>query len=152
MKSYLLIAKKEFLSKIAIILVSAISFGFLLKTLKSEDLLASPVITSFAPTSAERMPATVIITGSNFSNLIDENEVMFNGVPAKIVSATSSQLITVIPKSATSGKITLTVSGITITSASDFIVKKRKADIPYTWTNTSFRINSKSRLWVKEAS
>jgi len=56
---------------------------------------------------------TIVIKGKNFSTVAANNTVAFNGVTATIVSATATELTVVIPASATSGPITITVNGVT---------------------------------------
>jgi uncharacterized protein (TIGR03437 family) len=93
------------------------------------QVLPSPTITSFSPASGY-MPTegvtgtTVIITGINFSTTAVDNIVKFNGVNAAVSTSTSTQLTTIVPSGASTGKITVSVNGITATSTNDFTVNK----------------------------
>ncbi|MEP1096196.1 MAG: IPT/TIG domain-containing protein [Cyclobacteriaceae bacterium] len=78
-------------------------------------------ITSIDPL-AGTVGAEVTITGTNFSSTLTENEVMFNGAVAKIVSATEETIIVVAPLAATNGKVSVSVNGSTVVSSSDFEV------------------------------
>jgi uncharacterized protein (TIGR03437 family) len=96
---------------------------------KDFQVLPSPTITSFSPASGY-MPTegvtgtTVIITGTNFSTTAVDNIVKFNGVNAAVSTSTSTQLTTIVPSGASTGKITVSVNGITATSTNDFTVNK----------------------------
>jgi hypothetical protein len=68
-----------------------------------------PAITSLAPSSGP-VGATVTITGTNFSSILAENQVSFNGVPAVISSATNTNLIVTVPKGAATGNVTVTTN------------------------------------------
>jgi hypothetical protein len=93
------------------------------------QVLPSPTITSFSPASGY-MPAegvtgtSVIITGTNFSATAVNNIVKFNGVDATISVATTTELTTTVPSGASTGKITVSVNGITATSTNDFTVNE----------------------------
>jgi hypothetical protein len=86
--------------------------------------LATPVITSFTPgyyLSGSTLPS-VVISGSNFSTTTTDNVVKFNGATATVSVATATQLTVTLPGDATSGKITVTVNGVTGTSETDFLI------------------------------
>lgn len=80
-----------------------------------------PSISGFTPGSAFT-GQTVTITGSNFSNVVAENVVKFNDVAATINSATTTQLLAVVPATATTGPITVSTNGLVATSSSNFTV------------------------------
>lgn len=104
-------------------IIFLISFAFILENCKkdSDPSPQPPEITSFTPTSG--MAGTpVVITGKNFSTVLSENAVSFNGTPATVVTATSIALAVTIPSGATTGKITVTVKGNTATSTDDFTI------------------------------
>lgn len=72
-------------------------------------------VTSYNP-PAESIGAEITIFGTNFSDVISENEVSFNGnVNATISSATSNSLTVTVPTGATSGPISVTANGETAT-------------------------------------
>ena len=86
---------------------------------------ATPTITSFSPTSASP-GATVTINGTNFSNIINENEVVFSdSQEATITNATVNTLTVIVPNNAETGNVTVTVNGITTTSNTNFIVSQQ---------------------------
>lgn len=88
--------------------------------------LSPPTLTSFSPQYG--VPgASISIFGTNFSTLASNHVVTINNLGASVIEATPTQLIVVIPTAASTGKIAITVNGITITSNTDFEVLK---DIP----------------------
>jgi hypothetical protein len=96
--------------------------GLLVLTHCSKDDLKpelAPTITSFSPAYA--LPGeTVTITGTNFSTTLSNNTVEFNGTSAAVNTASATQLTVTAPASGTTGKISVTVSGLSDLSASDF--------------------------------
>lgn len=81
----------------------------------------APTIISFTPTSGA-VGTTVTITGTNFSTTPASNIVQFNGVAAVVSASTATSITVVVPAGATSGKISVTVNGMTATSTNDFTV------------------------------
>jgi N-acetylneuraminic acid mutarotase len=94
---------------------------------------APPTIATFSPTS-ELVGGTVVITGTNFSTVANENTVRFNSVQATVSNASATQLTVTVPAGATSGKITVQVANQSVTSTADFVVNlnlwTKKADFP----------------------
>jgi hypothetical protein len=80
-----------------------------------------PVVLAFSPTQGI-LGETVSISGENFSVLPGDNIVQFNGTPAVVKSATSNSLSVIVPDSATTGKLQITVVGKATTSIEDFII------------------------------
>lgn len=80
-----------------------------------------PTITGFTPMEGSA-GATVTITGINFSTVISENIVMFNGEVATITGATATTLTVTVP-AGTTGKITVQVGTQKTTSLDDFLYK-----------------------------
>jgi len=80
--------------------------------------VVAPVITSFTPVSGP-VGTSVTITGTH---LTGATSVKFNGVSATITSNTATAIVTVVPATATTGKITVTTPGGTATSATNFTV------------------------------
>ncbi|MFI5174829.1 MAG: IPT/TIG domain-containing protein [Terriglobia bacterium] len=74
----------------------------------------APSITSVNPSSAH-IGESVTITGTNFDPVLSTNNIVrFNGVQGtQIVSATSSQIVVVVPGGATTGSLTVTTNGLT---------------------------------------
>jgi len=79
------------------------------------------LITSFTPL-AGKAGTVVTINGSGFSPTLLGNTIKFNGVLAVVTSATAASITTSVPPGATTGKISVTVSGVTVASATDFII------------------------------
>jgi hypothetical protein len=86
-------------------------------------ILPPPVITSFSPHSGPP-GSTVIIVGSNFDPAPTSNTVKFNGVAASINSATSNSLSVTVPANSTTGKITVTTNGVTVSTVDDYVVEE----------------------------
>lgn len=83
-------------------------------------------ITSFTPSSAS-VGDTVSIIGTNFSSTNSENIVNFNTTTiAKVISASSTLLKVIVPSgvAGTTGKISITINGQTISSGSNFTANK----------------------------
>jgi hypothetical protein len=80
-----------------------------------------PQLAGFSPARA-LVGDTITITGNNFIIDTTKTSVKFGDKAAKIVKVTSSELIVVVPKDATKGKINVTTNAKTITSVDDFIV------------------------------
>lgn len=72
-----------------------------------------PSIASIDPTSGTA-GTVVTITGANFSSVLSENSVKFNGKSATVTSATATQLVTSVPLDAGTGRVSLTTLGGTI--------------------------------------
>ena len=83
--------------------------------------LPEPSGTGFSPVIGQ-VGTVVTINGDNFSNVLSNNEVEFNGVPAVINSATETTIVTKVPEGATSGKITVKIGEKIFTFPDDFIV------------------------------
>jgi hypothetical protein len=82
---------------------------------------ALPTITSFTPSSGP-VSTTVTITGTNFSSTPANNTVRFNGTLATATASSATSITTSVPNGASTGPITVTVSGNTATSATNFTV------------------------------
>lgn len=74
----------------------------------------SPLITSMVPTAGS-FNMEVTINGSNFNPVKNLNGVRFNGVDAEVLSATATKLVVKVPAGASSGPVSLTVNGGTLT-------------------------------------
>ena len=72
---------------------------------------------------------SVTINGSNFSPVIGNNAVRFNGTVATVTAASPTQLTATVPNSATSGTLTVTVGIGTANSSSDFEVCTGSAEL-----------------------
>ncbi|MBL0164796.1 MAG: IPT/TIG domain-containing protein [Xanthomonadales bacterium] len=84
--------------------------------------LPAPNVSGFAPMSGV-VGIPVTITGQGFNTAaITNNIVRFNGMPAFVMQANATQLVALVPQGATTGPISVTVSGQTGVSASSFTV------------------------------
>ncbi len=80
-----------------------------------------PKVTEFSPLRAP-VGDEVTITGENFDLVAANNTVKFNGVTATAITGTTESLTVNVPTGATTGKITVTVDGLTGESTGDFVV------------------------------
>ncbi|MFO0508167.1 MAG: FG-GAP-like repeat-containing protein, partial [bacterium] len=80
-----------------------------------------PTIASFTPASGP-VGTTVTITGTNFSTTAANNTVLFNGTTAVVTASTATSITTTVPVDATTGLISVTLSGNTAVSATTFTV------------------------------
>src|SRR5687768_16963396 len=88
---------------IAIIVVSVLSCS-------DDDEPPIAEVTAITPASA--LPNIVVaITGKDFSGVFSENTVSFNGKDALVLNASSTQLNVVVPATAVTGPVTVTVRG-----------------------------------------
>lgn len=69
-------------------------------------------VTALSPTSASKYE-TIIISGRNFSNVIQENKVTINGKVSDVVEASTSQLKVKVPLAAGSGAVEVSVNNKT---------------------------------------
>lgn len=79
----------------------------------------------------------VVITGTGFSATLSANTVKFGSISAILDSATTTRLVTKVPKDATTSKITVEVGGKTATSSSDFSITQA----PPTFSGTGSAAN-----------
>lgn len=78
-----------------------------------------PIITGLSPDSG-RLGAIVTITGANFMSNPTSNSVRFNGVSAKVIVATPTEIQAKVPTGATTGPITVTTVGGQASSPREF--------------------------------
>ncbi|MBE1161501.1 beta strand repeat-containing protein [Dyella acidiphila] len=78
-------------------------------------------IFAFMPTHGEP-GAQVTLYGQGFSSTAANDSVSFNGTAAAVTSASANQLVTSVPSGATSGPVSVTVGGQTVTSATPFMI------------------------------
>ena len=65
---------------------------------------------------------TITIYGTGYSSPPSQNSVQFNGVPATVTSASTTQLVVQVPANATTGLITVTTPSGSAASARPFTV------------------------------
>ncbi|WP_299464298.1 IPT/TIG domain-containing protein [uncultured Microscilla sp.] len=80
-----------------------------------------PAIADFTPKEGAK-DTVVTIFGNNFDAIADNNTVKFNGTVAVVIAGTTTELKATVPAGATTGKISVEVSGVTATSTADFTV------------------------------
>lgn len=81
-----------------------------------------PTVTAFWPTTASP-GSQVAVSGTNFQDTRGASTVSFGGIPAtEYVSWSNGKAVAVVPQGARSGKVSVTTSGGTGTSAADFQV------------------------------
>src|SRR6188474_314574 len=71
---------------------------------------ALPQVSAISPTSG-LVNTAVIITGTNFSTVLGENKVTFNGKDAVVNAASVTQLTVTVPMGAETGAVAVTVNG-----------------------------------------
>ncbi|HYG40641.1 MAG TPA: PKD domain-containing protein [Cytophagales bacterium] len=96
------------------VLILEVSDGNLTSTDKVEITTKPITIAGINPTSGQT-GTQVMISGTNFSSVTDENTVRFNGVLATIISATHTSLTVSVPNAAGTGTVSVTTNGITAT-------------------------------------
>jgi N-acetylneuraminic acid mutarotase len=101
----------------------SIAFGFILFLIgcTKNSVSSRFQITGFNPMNGP-VDTTVVISGYHFSSDITQDIVIFNGVRAKVKSATSKQLVVTVPPLATTGNITVSVDTSVATSEQVFTV------------------------------
>jgi uncharacterized repeat protein (TIGR03803 family) len=106
-------------------------------------------ITSFNPGSGT-IGTSITINGSDFDSTPTNNVVKFNGITATVTASTTTSITAIVPSGATTGKITVTVSSQTATSATDFVVNKANQTITFapltakTFGDASFALGATS--------
>lgn len=90
-------------------------------TSAADFVVLKPSITGFTPTEGPT-GTTVFIAGTDFSPEPAKNAVTFNGIAAEVIQATATSLTVTVPEGATTGKISITAHGKTVSSEADFIV------------------------------
>ncbi len=96
----------------------------------------APAIIGFSPRSG--LPGTtVIIRGINFGGAAGQNTVSFNGVAATVLLYSPTELVVTVPASATTGPISVTSPGGSVTSNSAFVVGTDQTNQPPSVTGFS---------------
>lgn len=80
------------------------------------------LIYEFSPLSGG-VGTKVVIQGMHFSEVPTENDVQFNNADAEVIEAKINKLVVKVPAKARTGKIFITVKGITAVSTEEFIVQ-----------------------------
>jgi hypothetical protein len=82
---------------------------------------ATPEVSKISPASGV-INTVVVITGTNFSSVIAENKVTFNGKEADVTLASPTQLTATVPTSAETGQVVVTAKGKTAENQPVFTV------------------------------
>jgi len=98
-----------------------------------QNLISKPKIKSFSPRFGAT-GATVTINGFNFDPTPANNAVAFNGTVAAVASSTSTHITTSVPLGATTGALTVMVSGISATGSANFTVTNIASFFPTSGT------------------
>ncbi|EHQ25993.1 IPT/TIG domain-containing protein [Mucilaginibacter paludis] len=100
-----------------VIAPDAVQTGPLSVTINGQK-IGGPVFTVVPPPTIQTVtplsgPANTVMTisGTTFSNILDENKVTVNGITIPITSATATQLTLTIPGGTGNGKVIVTVNG-----------------------------------------
>jgi hypothetical protein len=93
-------------------------------------------ITSFTPSSGP-VGTAVTIYGMGFSATPANNAVTFNGTAATVTASDSGSIATMVPSGATTGRIAVTVGGVTVMSSLDFVVTVAGAPTITSFTPTT---------------
>jgi YD repeat-containing protein len=75
--------------------------------------------------------STMTIIGQGFSTIAANDIVQINGLTVIVLSATSTQIVVLIPPNATSGQVTVTVNGVTVSSGPSLIFTPVSAPTNY---------------------
>ena len=89
---------------------------------------ALPQVSAISPMSG-LVNTAVIITGTNFSTVLAENKVTFNGKEAVVTLATPTQLTATVPASAETGPVVVTVKGQAAANQPVFTVQALAAEV-----------------------
>ncbi|MEO9805785.1 MAG: IPT/TIG domain-containing protein [Reichenbachiella sp.] len=109
--------KFSILSKIALSILLLVSISFY--ACEEDDKTPSATITSFIPESGPE-DTEVTITGTHFSTTAEDNLVSFNSTVAVVKSASASELKVNVPSGATTGKISVEIDGVSVSSTKEF--------------------------------
>ena len=117
---------KKLLSLIVVVALIALMFQCNKKSEPAPTPTPTPTPTVLTISSVS--PATgavgtkVVIMGTGFSTTLTDNVVKFGGIAATLDSATTTRLVTKVPKDAVTGKITVEAGGKSATSSADFTI------------------------------
>jgi len=104
----------------------------------TDPAIDSLTITYFSPDSVT-IGMTITIGGTGFDTTLANNIVKVNGVQITLVSVSDSVIVATISESATTGKVTVTINGKTVTSLTDLVISQKPPATP------------EDNIWVKKA-
>ncbi|NVN93288.1 MAG: Ig-like domain-containing protein [Desulfuromonadales bacterium] len=96
---------------------------------------------SFSPASG-KAGDLVTISGGSYSPLATNNTVLFNGVPAVVTGVRPNELSVLVPPGATTGFISVSNSGGTVTSSAAFTVTAAPPAATLAWGGVHHRIDA----------
>jgi hypothetical protein len=106
-----------------------------------------PMLIGFTPASGTAGLTEVTVTGENFDATPQNNTVKFGSAVATVTTATPTSVTVVVPENAVTGKISITVNGITVTSTDDFIVHAPPSDFFTLTVDPSFNTSTADH-WI----
>jgi hypothetical protein len=103
----------------------------------------APTITNSSPDSGP-VGSTVVITGTNFSPIAENNTVYIGGVKAVVTAATTTSLAVTAPTGATDTNrpLSVTVNGLTAYSSTPFVVTFPCSNPTLSFTKTNFNVGT----------
>lgn len=119
--------------------------GNLLSIARSTTSGGALAVFSFSPAQAG-VGQAVTIQGQGFSTTPSADTVKFNGIPATVVSATTTTLVATVPAGATTGPISVTVGASTALGPSNFTVVVVLASITVTPASASIPAGTKQQF------
>jgi surface protein len=87
----------------------------------------APTVSGFTPSSGP-VGTVFVISGTNFSTTPSKNTVKIGTTTATVSAATATKITTSVPQGATTGKVSVTVGGKTVTSTGNFTVTQEQAN------------------------
>jgi uncharacterized delta-60 repeat protein len=96
-----------------------------------------PTITSFSPDSGP-IGSTVVITGTNFSPVAENNVVYIGRVKAVVTAASTTSLAVTVPAGPTDQPLSVTVNGSTAYSSTPFVVTSPCSNPTLSFARTSW--------------
>jgi hypothetical protein len=117
------------------------SAAFLTLAFSIKGTAQSPTITAFSPDSGP-IGTTIVITGTNFSPVAENNIVYIGGVKAIVTAASTTSLAVTAPAGATEQPLSVTVNGLTAYSNTPFVVTFPCSNPTLSFTKTNFSVGS----------
>lgn len=110
------------MKKLRLLALPMLAVFFFLQSCTKKEEITIPTVTGFTPTSG--LPGTAVtITGTSFSTTPEKNYVVIAGQQATVTDATATSItatVSPLAQANTSGKVTVTVGGLTAVSSDDF--------------------------------
>jgi hypothetical protein len=126
-----------------LLLNTLVIFSLLFQCSENDHKESSVKILSISPGSGA-IGTVVVISGKGFSETMEDNIVKFNGVQGEVFYATNETLITTVPSSTTTGKVTVKVGIETATGPVFTITDKKTYYI-------KFKVNGIQQIYEENA-